>query len=138
MNYSPITITAQVAHTVRNFQQQHTGHAPKSVTVVLSDGTMVITLHEALTPEEKVLCRTDEGETQIRDFHRKLIMDSLRPLQDEIERITGSTVREVHVEVEPETGAVIHVFTTGNMLQVFKLSGGLSAEAWSGSESEPV
>ena len=138
MNYSPVTVTAQVAHSVRNFQQQHTGHAPKSVTVVLSNGTMVVTLHETLSPEEKVLCSTDKGEAQIRDFHRKLIRLSLGPLQDEVERITGSVLREVLVEVESETGAVIYVFTTGSMLQVFKLVGGLSSEVWGESEPDSV
>ncbi len=136
MDQSALTIAEQVAHTVRDFQQQRTGHAPKSVTVVLSQGTLVITLHEALTPAEKALFRTAEGAAQVREFHRELFQSSLAPLRAEIERITGTGVREAAAEVEPMTGAVIHVFTTGTMVQVFQLTGGLSAESWSESEEE--
>ena len=136
MNYSPLTMTAQVAHAVRDFQQQRTGHTPKSVTVVLSEGVMVVTLHEALTPAEIILCQTDKGLTRLRDFHRDLIRGSLGPLGIEIERIAGVTLQEVVADIEPATGDIVHIFTTGTLLQVFKLTGDLSTETWVGIESE--
>lgn len=135
MNYSTLTITAQVAHTVRDFQQQRTGHAPKSVTVVLSEGVMVVTLHEALTPSEILLCQTDKGLARLRDFHRDLIRGSLGPLGEEIERIAGVALQDVVADIESATGDIVHIFTSGPLLQVFKLNGGLSAETWTGSES---
>jgi uncharacterized protein YbcI len=128
------TMAEQVAHTVRDFQQQRTGHAPRSVTVVLSEGTLVVTLHEALSPAEKALSQTPKGADQVREFHRELFQNSLGPLRAEIERITGVAVREAAAEIETETGAVVQVFTTGTMVQVFQLAGGLSAETWNGSE----
>ena len=136
MNQPGMTIAEQVAHTVSDFQLQRTGHAPKSVTVVLSEGTLVITLHEALTQAEKDLSRTAAGAAQVREFHPNLFESSLGPLQEEIERITGVAVREAAAEVEPSTGAVMHVFTTGNMVQVFQLAGGLSAETWNGGDED--
>jgi hypothetical protein len=42
------TMAQQVARAISVFQQQRTGHLPKAVTVVLSDDTLVVTLHEAL------------------------------------------------------------------------------------------
>ncbi len=136
MSQSGRTIAEQVAHTVSDFQLQRTGHAPKSVTVVLSEGTLVITLHEALTQAEKDLSRTAEGAAQVREFHRNLFESSLGPLREEIERITGVAVREAAAEVEPSTGAVMHVFATGKMVQVFQLAGGLSAETWNGGDED--
>jgi uncharacterized protein YbcI len=130
------TMAEQVAHTVRDFQQQRTGHAPKSVTVVLSEGTLVVTLHEALSPAEKALSQTPKGAAQVREFHRELFQNSLGPLRAEIERITGVAVREAAAEVETDTGAVVQVFTTGTMVQVFQLAGGLSAETWNGSDGD--
>lgn len=120
----------QVARVVRDFQQQRTGHAPKSVTVVLSEGTLVITLHQALTPAERDVSRTAEGAAKVREFHRELFQNSTGPLKAAIERITGVAVHEAAAEVEPETGAVMHIFTTGTMVQVFQLAGDLSAETW--------
>lgn len=103
------------------------------MTVVLSEGTLVITLHGALTPAEIVLSQTAKGAAQVREFHRELFQNSLAPLRAEIERITGVAVHEATAEVETSTGAMVQVFTTGTMVQVFQLAGGLSAETWNGS-----
>jgi len=46
------SIEAQVAQAASDFQKELTGHAPRSVTVVLSEDTVVITLHGALAPAE--------------------------------------------------------------------------------------
>ena len=132
MNHSRTTMAQQVAQAIRDFQQERTGHVPKAVTVVLSEDTLVVTLHEALTPAERALSRTAEGAAQVRDFHRQLFESSVESLRQEIERITGVAVRQAAAEVETTTGAVLHVFTSGTMVQVFQLAGGLSAETWNG------
>jgi uncharacterized protein YbcI len=46
------TIAEQVASAASEFQMQRTGHPPDAVTVVLSDHTLVITLHGALSPAD--------------------------------------------------------------------------------------
>ena len=56
------TMAQQVAQAISVFQEQRTGYPPKAVTVVLSDDTLVVTLHEALSPAEKALARTAEGQ----------------------------------------------------------------------------
>src|SRR5881409_3451046 len=66
MNDSKSTMAQQIAQAAIAFEQRRTGnHVPKSVTVVLSEGTLVITLHEALSPAEKVLAMTPEGAAQM-------------------------------------------------------------------------
>ena len=132
MATSTLTMAQQVAHAASDFQRQRTGHAPRAVTVVLSDDTLVVTLHEALSPAEKALARTQEGAAQVQDFHRQLFESSVDSLWQEIERITGVAVREAMAEVETTTGAVVHVFTSGTMVQVFQLAQSVTAEAWNG------
>jgi uncharacterized protein YbcI len=122
----------QVAEIARTFQLQQTGHAPKAVTVVLSEDTLVVTLHEALSPAEVALSQTPEGAAQVQDYHRQLFNSSAAALRQEIQRITGVRVREALAEVEMITGAVVHVFTSGTTVQVFRLDGAISAEAWNG------
>ncbi len=102
------------------------------MTVVLSEGTLVITLHEALSPAEKALAKTPAGAAQIQEFHRQLFANSSDALRQEIKRITGMEVREATAEVEPVTGAVVQAFTTGNVVQVFQLIGSVPTEIWSG------
>ncbi|MHB8972887.1 MAG: Na-translocating system protein MpsC family protein [Pirellulaceae bacterium] len=130
------TMAQQVAEAISVFQEQRTGYAPKAVTVVLSADTLVVTLHEALSPAEKALSRTSEGAAQVQEFHRELFRSSVDSLLGEIRRITGVAVGEAAAEVETTTGAVVHAFTTGTMVQVFRLAGKISAGAWNGHEDQ--
>jgi uncharacterized protein YbcI len=129
---SDSTMARQIAQAASAFEQQRTGHGPQSVTVVLSDHTLVITLHGALTPAEKALAKTPEGAAQLQEFHRQLFINSSDSLRQEIKRITGVEVREAATELEPATGKMVQVFTTGTTVQVFLLSGGVPADTWSG------
>ncbi len=122
MNKTVPTFAKQIADAVSVFHEQSTGHAPKAVTVVLSEDTLVITLHEALTLAEKALARTAYGASQVQEFHRQLFATSSHTLLEEIKRITGRNVREATAEVEPTTGAIVHAFTTGTLVQVFLLT----------------
>jgi uncharacterized protein YbcI len=132
MSIPSLTMAQQIAQAASVFQLQRTGHAPKAVTVVLSEDTLVITLHEALSPAEKSLSRNPEGAAQVQEYHRKLFQSSAELLRQEIRRITGFAVRESAVEVEPISGAVVHAFTSGTMVQVFRLEGSVPAEVWNG------
>ena len=115
------------------FEQRRTGHAPKSVAVVLSENTLMITLHGALSPAEKALAQSPGGAARVQEFHRQLFADSADSLRGEIKRITGVEVREATAELET-TGTVMQVFTKGNgtMVQMFLLNGKVAAGAWSG------
>jgi uncharacterized protein YbcI len=113
----------QIARAATALQQQRTGYEPKSVSVVLGGDTLVITLHGALSPAEQAMAQSAEGAAKVQEFHRQLFLSNSSALQEEIRRITGMNVRESAAEVEPKSGAVVHVFTSGTMVQVFLLSG---------------
>jgi uncharacterized protein YbcI len=121
-------ITEQVAQVAKALQQERTGHAPKDVTVVFSEDTLVITMHDALTPAEKALALNSVGASQVQEFHRQLFIASADTLREEIKRITGREVREAAAEIVPATGTIVHAFTTGNVVQVFLLSEAVPAE----------
>lgn len=136
MNQSNPTIAQQIAQAAITFEQRRTGnHGPKSVGVVMSEGTLVITMHEALSPAEKALATSPAGAAQIQEFHRQLFAGSSEWMRQEIKRITGMDVREAVAEISPATGAVVHAFTTGTMVQVFLLAGAVPPESWSGHEA---
>jgi uncharacterized protein YbcI len=132
MNQLDQTMAQQVAQAIRVFQEQRTGIAPKAVTLVLSDDMLVVTLHDALSAAEKVLSRTAEGAIQVQEYHRELFKSSADLLREEIKRITGVAVGQVAAEVETTTGAVVHAFTTGTMVQVFRLATNISPDDWNG------
>ena len=122
MNASPLTIAQQLAEMASMLQHQRTGHAPRAVSVVLGEDTLVVTLHDALTPAEKALAQSPVGAAQVQDFHRQLFANSSESMRQEIKRITGRDVREAVAEIETATGAVVHAFTSGAMVQVFLLT----------------
>src|SRR5438477_1198040 len=133
MNNSNSTIARRIAQAAIAFELRRTGnHVPKSVTVVLSEGTLVITLHEALSPAERQLAQSPAGAAQVQEFHRQLFASSSAALRQEINRITGMKVREAAAEIEPASGAVVQAFTTGTVVQVFLLAGSTPTETWSG------
>ena len=134
MNDHPtLSMAQQIAEASSEFQRERTGHAPKSVTVVMSEDTLLVTLHEVLTPAEIALSQTSAGAKNVQEFHHKLFENSATALRQEIQRITGVAVREAALQVEPLTGAVMHVFTSGTMVQVFQLAGNIPLNAWNGS-----
>src|SRR5438445_598304 len=132
MKNSNTTMAQRIAQAAIAFEQRRTGnHVPKSVTVVLSEGTLVITLHEALSPAERAMAESPEGAAKVQEFHRQLFANSSDALRQEIQRITGMEVREATAEIEPASGAVVQAFTTGTVVQVFLLAGNAATEAWS-------
>lgn len=135
MIQSNASMAQQVARAAIDFEKKRTGHSPQSVTVVLSDNTLMITLHGALSPAEKALAQSPAGAAQVQDFHSRLFTSAADSLRREIKRITGVEVRESVAEVEPTTGTVVHAFTTGTVVQVFLLAGDVPSETWSGSGS---
>ncbi|MFH1418206.1 MAG: Na-translocating system protein MpsC family protein [Planctomycetota bacterium] len=134
MDKTNSTMARRIAEAASVFEQQRTGNRPKSVTVVLSDTTLVITLHGALSEAERTLARSAEGAAQVQDFHRQLFANASETLRQEIKRITGVEVREATAEVEPNTGTVVGVFTTGTTVQVYLLAHAVPAGDWSGSD----
>lgn len=124
MNVAETTIARQVAQVARRLQSERTGHDPKAVIVVLSEDTLVVTLHDALTPAEKAMAQSPDGAARVQEFHRQLFANSSDEMRQEINRITGRKVREAAAEIDTATGAVVHAFTTGSMVQVFQLTKG--------------
>jgi mannose-6-phosphate isomerase-like protein (cupin superfamily)/uncharacterized protein YbcI len=122
METTPLTVAQQLAAVLTQLQEQRTGHVPKAVAVVLSEDTLVVTMHDALTPAEKDLAKTPAGAARVQEFHRQLFASSTEEMRKEIKRITGRQVREAAAEVETATGIVVHAFTTGAMVQVFLLT----------------
>jgi uncharacterized protein YbcI len=118
---SPSAFSSELAKIALTMQAERTGHTPKAVTVVASEETVVLTLHDALTPAEKILARTEYGAAKVEQYHRALFAVSCDELRKEIQRLTGRRVREAAVVLEPATGAIVHAFTSGTVVQIFQL-----------------
>jgi uncharacterized protein YbcI len=103
-------MSQQIAQVAKAFEQQRTGHGPTSVTVVLGDDTLVITLYEALSPAERTLASSRAGAALVQEFHQQLFAIAVKSLRQEIERIIGVAIRGATMEVETKSGAIVQVF----------------------------
>lgn len=118
-----------VAEAAREFHEKQRGHLPGAVTVVLSEGVLVITLHDALSPAEKALAASTEGAQKVQEFHKRLFEQSCDVLRKDVERITGVVVRDAATEMLPASGTVVYTFAGGTIVQVFLLADPVPPEA---------
>ena len=79
-NLNP-SVAQQIVQAAIAFQQQVTGHKPKSAAALLSGDAVLITLQGALSPAEMALARSPEGAAQVQEFHRQLFTNSADELR---------------------------------------------------------
>jgi uncharacterized protein YbcI len=127
------TMAKRIARAAQAFERTRTGIEPKSVTVVQSEGTLVITVNGALSPAEQALSRTSGGAAQVQEFHRQIFASGAGELRQEIKKITGVEVRDAMAEVEPATGPIVAVFSSGTVVQVYLLASAIAADTWDAS-----
>jgi uncharacterized protein YbcI len=132
------SMAEQIARVATESQQRRTGHGPNSVRVILSGDTLVVTLHGALSPAEQAMSQSLEGAAKVQEFHRQLFQSASETLREDIRRITGMDVREAAAEVEPASGAVVQVLTSGTMVQVFLLSGEVPSGSFDGGNETSI
>lgn len=121
MDDPKIRMMQQLAAAASAQQGKMTGRTPKIVSGALSEDTLVLTLHDALTPAEKALAQRPEGADQVEEFHRQLFSTSSAAMREEIQRVTGQEVIELALEAVRHTGTVVHPFPSGALVQVYLL-----------------
>ncbi len=131
MNKLSGTMAEQIATAASAFEQQRTGLKPKAVSVILTGSTLVITLQGALSEAEKALAQSSSGAAQVLELHRQLFANGSASLCRDIVRITGVALGGVSAQMEPQAGAIIEIFATGTLVQVYELAQSVPTEAWS-------
>lgn len=132
MDDSNPAMAQQIAEAASAYALRTTGHLPESVAVVVSDHTLVITLHGSLSPAERALAASPGGAEQVEEFHQQLFASASHSLRQEIKRITGAEVRDAESELVTQAGAMVKLFATGTVVHVFLLADRIAASAWSG------
>ena len=126
---SDIWAAKQLADLARQFETHRTGRAPESVTAVLIDDSLVISLRGVLSSAEKELAKTPVGAAQVRENHRQQFLDSGSSFPQQIEVLTGVAVLEATSEVSTHNGTVVYVVL---------LASYVAASTWTESKTEPT
>lgn len=114
-------VTQQLTAAIGKLQSELTGRSPTSVSVLLGEDTLVLTIQGALSPAETELAKTAAGAARVEEFHRQLFASSATAFEAEISRITGRPVRNASLGLEPRSGSSLHAFASGTVIQVFLL-----------------
>ena len=120
-------LARQVAHATGTFEHLLLGRAPASVTVVVHDGWLVVSLHEPFSTFEWRLAADEHGAERIREFHERLFDRALDALVGHVRHCTGVTLRGALAHVDTATGSVLKTFTTASAVDLFLLGRGLPA-----------
>ena len=126
---SDIWLAKQLAELARQFEMHRTGRAPESVTAVLIDDSLVITVRGVLSSAQQELAKTPVGAAQVRENHRQGFLASGGSLQQQIAVLTGVAVLEATSEVSTHSGTVVFVVL---------LASSVAASAWTESKSPPT
>ena len=94
------SVAQQIAAAISASQKQSTGHAPKAVTVVLSEDTLVITLYDALTPAEKALAKSADGAAKVQEFVAVMKESIAIPVKTWDERLTSAQANRMLVQAD--------------------------------------
>lgn len=122
----------QLAQAAIALQHERTGHAPRSVDVVLSGEILLIAMHGVLSRAERALAQSPEGAARFQEIHRQSFSHSVQHLRQEIKRITGLQVKEATAKGETR-GAMVQAFTNGTVFLIFLLTRGGTSGTSTGS-----
>jgi uncharacterized protein YbcI len=101
---------------------------------MLGEGTVVITFSGALSPAELALAHTGDGAARVEQLQRQLFQAAGDALRQEIQRITGTSIRSANTAIDRGSGTVVQAFPSGTLVQVYLLEGFVPVQHWSGSE----
>jgi len=130
MTHIKPTHAEEIGRAAMAFQRECTGVTPKSVTVLLGESTLVVTLHGAYSLAEIEMARKPEGAARVHEFHRRLFETAALALHGEFKRIIEVDVSASTLELDSNCGRLVEFFPSGDIIQVFRLSRRVPTESW--------
>ena len=111
-------LSASLAEAIERFEEEEMGVRPSQVTVMVEEDLVMVHLKGILSPSERELARTDEGQATLQRFNTLLFNAGSVPSIKE--QVCGTLKREV-VDVQstlsPLTGSLVVVFSLGEVLK---------------------
>jgi len=122
----------KIAEAVRTVELQQEGFAPNSITVILCNQTLTITLDAALTSIEQSLLQSEGGSARVQEYHEQLFSKPPYTLWEQIKKVTGASGAECG-DSDSKPCCCVKVFPNGTVVHVFALPQAVPTSVWSGS-----
>ena len=119
MSWSVEQISSSLAEAIAQFQEEEMGTRPADVTVTIGTDLVMVHLKDVLTPSERSLARTEEGQVMLQRFNTlRFNAAPSQQVQEQVARTLEREVVEVLTSLSPLTGSLVVIYMLGNVLPV--------------------
>lgn len=119
MENADTIMARRVARAACDFDQRLTGRVAQFVTAVLTDDTLVVSIHGVLSPSEHRRAASRSGAAEVREQHCRQLADSLGALRQHIKQAIGLDVCGATAEIEGASGLLVKTFTTSTGVALY-------------------
>ena len=110
-------LSSTLAGLIAQFQAAEGGSRPDQVDVVIQQDLVMVHLKSVLSPSERALAQTDEGQAILQRFNNRLYDSGSNPsVKEQIAQTLGREVVDVQTSLSPLTGSLVAVFPLGQTL----------------------
>jgi uncharacterized protein YbcI len=107
---------AEITNAVIRFEKEYLGRGPLDARAFFINDMILIRLRGLLTPGDRKLAETREGQALLKETRRQLFESSLTTFQEMIAQIIGCKLISFHTDISVKTGERIIVLTTDTNL----------------------
>lgn len=111
MNQTVEELSASLAQVIGRFEAQEMGVTATRVSVVIQGDLVLVHLKGVLSPSERDLAQTQEGQAILQRFNNMLFGAGSPSIREQVAASVGKPVVEVQTTLSPLTGSLVVLFT---------------------------
>jgi uncharacterized protein YbcI len=104
-------IEAEMTQAIVNFEKEYLGRGPSDARSFFVNNMILIRLRGVLTPAERKVAESREGQALVKETRRLLFENSRPIIEGLVEKIVGCQVVSLHIDVSTKTGERVIVLT---------------------------
>jgi uncharacterized protein YbcI len=116
-------VEAEMTQAIVNFEKEFFGRGPLDARTFFVNNMILIRLRGVLTPAERKVAETREGQILVKESRRQLFENSRPTIDALVAKIVGCQVISLHTDVSTKTGERVIVLTVdANLEEEFRFS----------------
>lgn len=121
LNPTRIAITrgeaeAEISQAVVKFEREYLGRGPLDARTFFVNDMILIRLRGILTPGDRKLAETHQGQVLLKETRRQLFESSIAYFEQMVAQTTGCRLVSFHTDISTKTGERVVVITTDKNL----------------------
>ncbi|MFA5873246.1 MAG: DUF2294 domain-containing protein [Anaerolineales bacterium] len=109
-------VEAEMTQAIIKFEKEYLGHGPLDARSFFFNDMILIRLRGVLTPAERKVAESREGQLLVKETRRQLFESSRSTIEALVKEIVGCQVISLHTDVSTKTGERVIVLTVDTNL----------------------